>query len=164
MLILRQCRVCKINYQFHPRKRSCKDICNRCYKREWTRNHPEKSLEWARKNPQKRKEITLKYRKSHPMIYRKASKKWRENNQEKYKKVFIINNQKAKDKLIRLAGRPKPIKCEVCERIGRICFDHDHKTGKFRGWICWKCNATLGMVNDNPMLLYKLAKYLKILK
>jgi len=66
----------------------------------------------------------------------------------------------------RLAGRPKPDACEVCgsneqyEHIG-ICFDHDHTTGQFRGWLCAKCNLALGLVDDNPERLLKLALYLE---
>ncbi|MEK6829277.1 MAG: hypothetical protein AABY15_04055, partial [Nanoarchaeota archaeon] len=34
----------------------------------------------------------------------------------------------------KLAGRPKPKRCEICNKKGKIYFDHDHKTNKFRGW------------------------------
>ena len=60
-----------------------------------------------------------------------------------------------------LAGRPKPEICEVCGGGGVICFDHDHKTGKFRGWICNHCNITLGFSRDNTEVLRKLIKYLE---
>ena len=59
------------------------------------------------------------------------------------------------------ASRLKPKQCEVCGAMGRICFDHDHKTGKFRGWICIRCNSALGMVKDNAETLIALAEYLK---
>ena len=26
--------------------------------------------------------------------------------------------------------------------------DHDHNTGEFRGYICWKCNSALGFLED----------------
>ena len=58
------------------------------------------------------------------------------------------------------AGRKKPKNCEVCDKTGRICFDHNHKTGKFRGWLCTKCNLILGLAGDDPELLKKLSKYL----
>lgn len=61
----------------------------------------------------------------------------------------------------RKAGRRKPSLCEQCGKLGRICFEHDHKTGKFRGWLCHSCNMILGYANDDPDLLVKLAKYLK---
>jgi Recombination endonuclease VII len=64
-------------------------------------------------------------------------------------------------KKLRLAGRPKPITCEICSRAGNICWDHDHTTGRFRGCLCQQCNTALGMVNDSPVLLQKLIEYLK---
>lgn len=60
------------------------------------------------------------------------------------------------------AGRKKSELCEVCESSDVvICFDHDHQTGKFRGWLCRKCNAALGLVDDDVLILKKLIVYLK---
>lgn len=62
----------------------------------------------------------------------------------------------------RLVDRPKPNNCEICNKIDReICFDHDHKTGKFRGWLCHTCNRTLGNVYDNVEILKKMVVYLE---
>lgn len=65
----------------------------------------------------------------------------------------------------RLAGRKRPDACEVCGAFGSdtkhgICFDHDHSTGEFRGWLCGRCNIVLGFAKDSPELLNKLALYL----
>jgi len=60
------------------------------------------------------------------------------------------------------AGRPKPNKCELCDKeTNKIYFDHNHKTGKFRGWICQHCNTALGMVRDDTEVLRKMIKYIK---
>jgi hypothetical protein len=59
------------------------------------------------------------------------------------------------------AGRPKPTTCEVCGRTDVIMFDHDHETGKFRGWLCKKCNSALGLAADSPEILEKLAVYVR---
>jgi hypothetical protein len=61
-----------------------------------------------------------------------------------------------------LAGRERPSVCDLCGEFNvRIVFDHDHKTGMFRGWLCDRCNKTLGHVKDSPELLRKLAEYLE---
>lgn len=59
-----------------------------------------------------------------------------------------------------LAGRPRSKYCEICGVIGPVCFDHDHKTGKFRGWICKKCNWALGLACDNIKVLQAMIDYL----
>ena len=59
------------------------------------------------------------------------------------------------------AGRRSPSFCEVCGEREIICFDHDHSTGKFRGWICKRCNFILGLSKDSPSLLRQLAGYLE---
>ena len=60
----------------------------------------------------------------------------------------------------KIAREPKPNKCEICGCGGRICFDHNHKTGEFRGWICNNCNICLGMAKDSSLLLQKLIEYI----
>lgn len=69
-----------------------------------------------------------------------------------------------------LAIRPRPKLCEVCGRPStvrngnpvRLAWDHDHKTGKFRGWLCHACNVALGLSEDNPAILQKLINYLEM--
>jgi hypothetical protein len=60
--------------------------------------------------------------------------------------------------------RPCPTHCELCAQppdARGMCVDHDHKTGKFRGWLCQLCNSMLGMARDNPDLLLHGAVYLE---
>lgn len=63
----------------------------------------------------------------------------------------------------RLADRPKPDHCECCGescKTGRaLNFDHCHKTGRFRGWLCHGCNIALGCCENNPKRLKALADY-----
>ena len=62
----------------------------------------------------------------------------------------------------KIAGRKRSEQCEICGAFGRICFDHDHKTGKFRGWICTRCNSAIGFVKDNTQLLEDIIEYLEL--
>ena len=39
--------------------------------------------------------------------------------------------------------RPADGRCEYCGNDqGPLCLDHDHETGKFRGWLCHPCNLS----------------------
>ncbi len=67
----------------------------------------------------------------------------------------------AKHRKEEVAGRKKPEQCEICGAFGKIEYDHCHETGKFRGWICHRCNLILGLVRDDGELLFKLSNYLK---
>ena len=69
-----------------------------------------------------------------------------------------LTRQQKKEKL---AGREKPKDCEICGGGGKICFDHNHVTGKFRGWICERCNFSIGHARDNAELLEAMASYLR---
>ena len=59
------------------------------------------------------------------------------------------------------APRPMPLKCEVCGDVCQMCYDHNHKTNEFRGWLCSRCNVALGMAKDDIKILKKLILYLK---
>lgn len=69
------------------------------------------------------------------------------------------NNHRYKDYV--QSYKSKPDRCEVCGVKGKICYDHNHATGEFRGWLCSDCNKALGFVHDNPQILEKLADYIK---
>jgi hypothetical protein len=54
-----------------------------------------------------------------------------------------------------------PTNCQVCDSDKKICVDHDHETGRVRGFICDSCNVAIGKAQDDPNLLRALADYLE---
>lgn len=69
-------------------------------------------------------------------------------------------------KMEKKASRKKPEQCEICGIFGKdlkkgLCFDHDHVTGRFRGWICGRCNIALGLIKDNTQTLRTMIIYLE---
>lgn len=60
--------------------------------------------------------------------------------------------------------RPEPGACEACggtrHKIG-LNVDHDHQTGKFRGWLCSSCNRALGYLGDTEIGVVKLLAYVR---
>lgn len=64
------------------------------------------------------------------------------------------------------ATRPKPNACEICGAFASdfkkgLCFDHDHKTDQFRGWLCTRCNVAIGMVKENTEILMAIVEYIR---
>lgn len=50
--------------------------------------------------------------------------------------------------------------CPICNERKACAIDHDHETGKVRGYICSKCNLGLHFM-ENKELRKRLDKYLK---
>lgn len=141
----------------------------------------ERVKEWRKNNPGARTEEARRYRKKHPDKVKANSKRYREQNIDKVRecdklakrRMRSLNPEKEKarlkkfaqrleEKRLREAGREKPENCEICNlKEFRIVFDHCHNSGKFRGWICDRCNRTLGIVKDSSELLIKMSDYLE---
>jgi len=114
------------------------------------------------KEAQRRYRNKPEYREKYLQKAKENSKKWYANlenklRRQKYNQEWWLGKVK---ELEEKAGRPRPERCEICNEQDTICFDHDHKTGLFRGWICKRCNTVLGKVQDDKKLLQSLIDYL----
>lgn len=91
---------------------------------------------------------------------RLKAREFRKTDAYKVKKKLELERFHRKREL--LAGRPKPVKCEMinCDKTD-VVYDHCHATNSFRGWPCNHCNVILGLAGDNPDLLRELADYLE---
>jgi hypothetical protein len=136
---------------------------------------------WKKANPDKIAEYSKRYAARHPETHDKAAKKWRAAHLEEIRKRDRDNarirragnpdaekarlarwNTRHKARQEDLAGRPRPEVCDICGQFDRrIVFDHCHASGAFRGWLCDRCNRTLGHVKDNTQLLTKMIAYLE---
>lgn len=61
-------------------------------------------------------------------------------------------------------------RCAVCKagkpggpptRNGYWLIDHDHVTGQVRGLLCGKCNAAIGLLQDDPKIIKAAAQYVE---
>lgn len=138
----------------------------------------EKTKEWRAKNS--RAEEARRYRAKHPdkvkaikqaylersaetRLPREAerARQKRAENPDSQKVRSERYQQKQRDKQEEIAGRSRTNYCELCGEECKTVFDHCHATGVFRGWLCNRCNRTLGQVNDSAELLLKMIKYLE---
>lgn len=174
----RKCLTEKANHEFSRDKsainglsRLCK-ACNYAHLKEW-RSRPE--------NREKRAAEGRRWRAKHPEVYALIKARHREKNLETLRERFRLDKAatyatemaeakraradkwrlKRDNERIAIAGRPKPDTCEICAERATIVWDHCHATGVFRGWICDRCNKTLGHVKDNAALLRTLAVYIE---
>jgi hypothetical protein len=131
------------------------------------------AVRYRDKHPDKIKAIKSRHRQGHIEMIRQKDRVAQAARRKTpgYKKAQSIRNRKFKVQLLALqeqvAGRSRALNCELCGRMGGgfnndpTVFDHDHKTGKFRGWLCHWCNRALGMVKDDVVLLRKMVAYLE---
>ena len=149
-------------------------------------NNPERIREWKRNNPEKVKASGRRYYEANKEKLNKRAMDWAKENKDKVKangakykrekwRTDPDFRQKTKDSALRnrkkrlelMAGRPRSEACELCGQIPKptqnartVVFDHCHATGKFRGWLCDRCNKVLGLVYDDQDLLLKMRDYL----
>src|SRR5690349_14852083 len=105
-------------------------------------------------NREKRREYQRKARAVNPEHHRELRRKYYAANKKHW----------WKSRGLPTPTRPAPNSCELClapPSKKALALDHSHATGKFRGWLCSKCNKALGLFNDNAALLRKAADYLE---
>lgn len=103
--------------------------------------------------------------------YKEIQKKYYEKTkEEKKKKVYASKLKRTYNFSVEeynILLKEQNYSCRICktteptETKTKFCVDHCHTTGKVRGLLCNKCNAGIGMFNDNPDLLVSAISYLK---
>jgi hypothetical protein len=97
---------------------------------------------------------------------REYSRAWGARNREKQRES--VRTSRMRTLLAKFnPSRPMPEHCELCgcaqtdRRKKELCLDHAHGTTLFRGWLCSNCNAGIGLLKDNPVLLERAADYVR---
>jgi hypothetical protein len=138
----------------------------------WRAAHPnlheyraEEARKWRAKHPEVYKAIKQRYRATNAEAIkikdRVTKAHWRKQYPEAQKARELRYKERLESRLEAEAGRPRATSCELCSAPGRTTFDHCHDSGVFRGWLCDRCNRTLGQVHESSSLLRKMADYLE---
>ena len=104
---------------------------------------------------------------------RAAHVKWQGANKERDDKVrrnaylkrkYGVTTEWYEAKLEEQKGLCAICSCDSSElrsRDAMFCVDHCHTTGNPRSLLCHKCNAGIGMLKDNPILVARAWTYLQ---
>lgn len=117
---------------------------------------------WKAANPDR-------VRETHREWYARQSPEWRAARYAETRKWAAANRDTVRQIQRKYLGipeptRPKPERCECrgCLPGKRgLQIDHDHETGEFRGWICFRCNTAIGKLGDTIAGLKEALAYLE---
>lgn len=112
--------------------------------------HAARSRKWREHNRQRHRDSVKAWKLANPEQTRRREKKsW-------YRRQYGITIEQRDAMFQKQQGV-----CAVCGTATALVVDHCHRSGKVRGLLCGKCNAALGMVNDNTSLLLALSDYVR---
>lgn len=131
------------------------------------------------KNVEKRKEYVKKHAQDNPKMYKDAilkyqgSEKYKETRKkyyksEKYKEMTRRGHLRRKYGIsletFHILNESQNGLCKICAKppgIKGLAVDHNHSTGKVRGLLCYKCNASLGYLHEDISIIESMIKYIK---
>jgi hypothetical protein len=80
------------------------------------------------------------------------------------KHPLVAWSKKIRDEIYRRMFEEQGGVCAICKREAtgkrRFAIDHNHKNGKIRGLLCYRCNLGLGSFEDDPFLMARAIAYL----
>lgn len=92
--------------------------------------------------------------------YRQSGKKAISNRRSYLKRKYDITLEQYDEMLAAQGGVCAICGCTPREDIS-LHVDHDHGTGEIRGLTCFRCNNSLGDLNDDPRRLRRAVEYLE---
>lgn len=137
--------------------------CNTCYQR-WRRTNGKVKAPCHPERAHYAKGLCDSCYRAQPEMRAKATASERLNreaNAERYR-MYYRRHARKRQGHAEVTDERKVGPCEVCgDHSDPLRLDHDHATGKRRGWLCSNCNVALGMLKDDPTRIEQLLVYLK---
>lgn len=102
---------------------------------------------------------TERYRLRHPDRHKAAQAKYRASAKGK---AMSARKTRKRNGVVGATGERPSGHCAICSRYCDVlCLDHDHATGRIRGWLCRTCNAGIGQLGDTLEALQRAVRYLE---
>lgn len=104
-----------------------------------------------------------KFRAKNPDRVKFINKRWRDKNKEKIREYNLRNRLGVTKEQWNKAFEYQKGLCSICLSEKYLVTDHCHKTGKFRGLLCIRCNTSLGVLEwfrNNQEIFSRTMKYL----
>lgn len=144
----------------HPlRPYYARGFCRNCYERDlrdrntaFAERQRQNARTWVESNGARKRAVDLQYRESLDPTRRTLQAKYR-----RWAKLGVTPEQGEK-------VLAQTLVCPICrDDFGARGpdLDHDHVTGKARGFLCPRCNKMLGLAGDSLDLLQRAQEYLK---
>lgn len=73
-----------------------------------------------------------------------------------------------KNKWLKSKPVDEPFECPICSKrtiasiTSKVVLEHDHRSGKVRGWVCDSCNTGIGRFKDDKKLLTRAIKFIEL--
>jgi recombination endonuclease VII len=129
------------------------------YMRKYYATHPEYA-EKSRAYQRERRRTDPTFRERERIRHQGKGRLWLKEHPEK-RREYSRKNQRKRNGILNATGEEKHGPCEICGTYCKLSLDHDHNTGRARGWLCRKCNSGIGYLEDKVELLQKAIAYLE---
>lgn len=79
----------------------------------------------------------------------------------------ITPTQNEKGKWQKSKPQNEPFECPICAKrtiagiTSKVVLDHNHRTGKIRGWVCDSCNTGIGRFKDDTELIKRAIRFIE---
>jgi len=120
---------------------------------EYHKNQVENTKRWIKNNAEKYKQYAKNWRAKQDPVYMKAYKRM------KQLKAYGLTPEDYSELLKKQNGA-----CAICQKLPtkiELAVDHNHKTGRVRGLLCFRCNFGMTFYGENLNNFERAVNYLK---
>jgi hypothetical protein len=145
----------------------------RGYKQAWAERNPGSKREYAARPEVKvrQQERGRAHYEANKDKVKAQAKAWREANPERKRGADWAGHLRRSygitleqyDQML----RDQDGKCAICQRPeaesagGKLAVDHMHCSGRVRSLLCRQCNSAIGMLREDPDIIYAAAQYVR---